>query len=64
LYAAIEIQSGDASQAWKHWKAQVHGAIDVSAQMPEAFREQPMLIWRDGQWLPPQESYDGAQEVR
>ena len=64
LYAAIEIQSGDASQAWKHWKAQVHGAIDVSAQMPEAFREQPMLIWRDGQWLAPQESYDGAQEVR
>ncbi len=55
LYAAIEIESGDASQAWKHWKAQVHGSIDVSAQSPETFREQPMLIWRDGQWLVPQE---------
>ena len=55
LYAAIEIESGDASQAWKHLKAQVHGSIDVSVQLPEAFREQPLLIWRDGQWLVPQE---------
>ena len=55
LYAAIEIESGDASQAWKHLKAQVHGSIDVSVQRPETFRELPMLIWRDGQWLVPQE---------
>ena len=55
LFAAIEIESGDASQAWKHLKAQEHGSIDVSVQMPEAFREQPLLIWRDGQWLVPQE---------
>jgi hypothetical protein len=29
------------------------GSIQVSAQMPEVFREQPMLIRRDGQWLVP-----------
>jgi hypothetical protein len=55
LYAAIEIQSGDTSQAWRHWKTQVHGSIQISADMPEAFREQPMLIWRAGEWLVPQE---------
>ena len=55
LYAAIEIESGDTSQAWRHWKTQVHGTLHVTAEMPEAFREQPMLIWRAGEWLVPQE---------
>jgi hypothetical protein len=56
VYAAIEIVSGDTSQAWRHWKTQVHGSIHVSTRSPEAFREQPMLIWRAGEWLVPQES--------
>jgi hypothetical protein len=55
VYAAIGIESPDTSQAWRHWKTQVRGSIHVSAQMPEAFREQPMLIWRAGEWLVPQE---------
>jgi hypothetical protein len=54
LYAVVEIESGDTSQAWRHWKTQVRGSIHVSAEMPEAFREQPMLIWRAGEWLLPQ----------
>jgi hypothetical protein len=29
--------------------------IKLSRDMPETFREQPMLIWRDGKWLVPQE---------
>ena len=29
--------------------------IKLSRDMPETFREQPMLIWREGQWLVPQE---------
>jgi hypothetical protein len=64
VYAAIEIEPGDTSQAWKHWKTQLAGSIAVSAQMPGPFREQPMLIWRDGQWLAPQASYDGAYMKR
>jgi len=55
VYAAIEIESSDKSQAWRHWKTQVHGSINVSAQMPKEFREQPMLIWRDDRWLVPAE---------
>jgi hypothetical protein len=33
----------------------VHGSIDVSGAMPEAFLEQPMLIWRGDEWLVPKE---------
>jgi len=30
-------------------------AFEISPQMPEAFRESPLLIWLNGQWLVPQE---------
>jgi len=55
VYAAIEVKSGDKGQAWHHRKTQVHGSIDVSGAMPEAFLEQPMLIWRGDEWLVPKE---------
>jgi hypothetical protein len=29
--------------------------FDVSDELPEALREQRLLIWADGQWLVPQE---------
>jgi hypothetical protein len=51
LYAVIEIESGDKREAWRHWKTQVRGSISVSRQMPDVFRDQPMLIWRAGEWL-------------
>ena len=35
--------------------ALIDDPIRLSAEMPGTFREQPMLIWRDGQWLVPQE---------
>jgi hypothetical protein len=35
--------------------ALIDDPIRLSADMPGTFREQPMLIWRDGQWLVPQE---------
>jgi hypothetical protein len=53
VYAVIEIESGDKREAWRHWKTQLRGSLSVSRQMPEEFREQPMLIWRDGRWLVP-----------
>jgi hypothetical protein len=60
VYAVIEIESGDTSEAWRHWKTQVYGSIKVSREMPEAFREQPMLIWRAGEWLVPQGEHGAA----
>lgn len=30
-------------------------AIKLAREMPETFRAQPMLIWREGRWLVPQE---------
>jgi hypothetical protein len=53
VYAVIEIESGDKRDAWRHWKTQERGTISVSRQMPDVFRDQPMLVWRDGQWLVP-----------
>jgi len=29
--------------------------LEVSGELPEALREQRLLIWADGQWLVPQE---------
>jgi hypothetical protein len=51
LYAVIRIEPGDKREAWRHWKTQEQGSISVSQQMPERFRDLPMLIWRDGTWL-------------
>lgn len=42
----------------------ISDAIKLSGEMPETFRVQPMLIWREGQWLVPQEPQDGARQGR
>ena len=39
-------------------------AIKLSREMPGTLRTQPMLIWREGQWLVPQEPQDGARQGR
>lgn len=57
VYATIEThemhESGDGRRI--HWKAQLQGSISAAPERPEQFRETPMLIWRDGTWLVPQE---------
>lgn len=38
-----------------HLRVPLEGSISVLQEMPEQFAEQPLLIWRDGVWLVPQE---------
>lgn len=55
-YAAIEIRPPGGSKAEQgefHWRRPLEGAITLSGQMPEPFRDQPLMIWRDGTWLVP-----------
>jgi hypothetical protein len=55
-YAAIQVRPPSGSKAEQgefHWRRPLEGAITVSGEMPEPFRDQPLLIWQDGTWLVP-----------
>ena len=53
-HAAIRI-ARDAYQKAEHTRYRLQGDVTVTAQEPPLLAEQPLMIWRDGQWLVPQE---------
>lgn len=53
-FIALEL-SPDDTKGVTVWRQHLFATFTVSAEIPEALRSQPLLIWRDGQWLVPQE---------
>ena len=54
LYVALRLEIDQRPEKFR-FKRLYAAAFEVSPQMPEAFRESPLLIWLNGQWLVPQE---------
>ena len=53
-YAAIQIVT-EAYQKAEHTRSRLLGEITVTAEEPPLLAAQPIMIWREGQWLLPQE---------
>jgi len=53
-YAAISIVR-EAYQKAEHTRYRLHGDVTVTAEVPPTLASQPLMIWREGQWLVPQE---------
>jgi hypothetical protein len=53
-YAAIRI-ARETYQKAEQTRYRLEGDVTVTAQEPPILAEQPLMIWRDGQWLFPQE---------
>jgi hypothetical protein len=53
-FIALEL-SPDDTKGVTVWRRHLFATFTVSAEMPEALRSQPLLIWGNGQWLVPQE---------
>lgn len=53
-YAAISIVR-EAYQKAEHTRYRLHGDVTVMAEVPPTLASQPLMIWREGQWLVPQE---------
>jgi hypothetical protein len=54
LYGLIELEVEKIKFLGKEFSA----AINVSTEIPEAFRDRGLLVWGEGQWLVPQEPGD------
>jgi len=54
LYVALRLEIDQRPEKFR-FKRLYAAAFEVSPQMPEAFRESPLLIWLNGQWQVPQE---------
>lgn len=53
-YVSLRLEHDEAATGYGSWK-QLDARLEVSSAMPEALREQWLLIWADRQWLVPQE---------
>ena len=53
-YAAIQIVR-EAYQKAEHTRYRLHGDVIVTAEVPPLLAAQPLMIWREDQWLVPQE---------
>jgi len=53
-YAAIQVVR-EAYQKAEHTRYRLRGNVIVTAEEPPLLAVQPLMIWREGQWLVPQE---------
>jgi hypothetical protein len=53
-YAAIQVVR-EAYQTAEHTRYRLRGHVIVTAEEPPPLALQPLMIWREGQWLVPQE---------
>jgi hypothetical protein len=53
-YVGVGLEHDEAATGYGSLK-KLDARLEVSSELPEALREQRLLIWADGQWLVPQE---------
>jgi hypothetical protein len=53
-YVSVDLEHDETATGYVSLR-KLDARLEVSEELPEALREQRLLIWADGQWLLPQE---------